>query len=305
MENEGAIDHIFDVLNKYKHPFVLVGLVAHRWMGCASHVDEGFDIVLRNDQLNMIVADLIETGHWSLFDPHKKRQIFETDILQSIQESEEYDLVKHLCEADTVLRQFDLDGFQFEYLRIWSEETYQIKVDDCAFVEVPELNPMNNFLVEKEFHPAIDRTDGWWYGPRILDKEVTAENRYRIFSTVYKRAKGAQNPSSIFILSIPEYLDALVYHKTHYEISKPKLSFIASWQIRCLTRYLFLEVPHQKNSILFQVEAETENYMQPYLDRWKRRPILVMTDAKESMHVNVWDPESYPEEFRRKWISPA
>jgi len=53
---------ILGVLESYKHPFMLVGVIAHRWMGCASGVDEGFDIGPPNDQLKTIVVDIINTG---------------------------------------------------------------------------------------------------------------------------------------------------------------------------------------------------------------------------------------------------
>jgi hypothetical protein len=55
--SEGTIDHIFVVLSKYTHPFILVGIV-----GCAGGVDEGFDLLIRNDQLGAIAANLIATG---------------------------------------------------------------------------------------------------------------------------------------------------------------------------------------------------------------------------------------------------
>ena len=199
------------------------------------------------------------------------------------------------------LKAVDLEGLGFEYLRIWSEETYKIKVDHSSFVEVPELHPWSPFLAEKEHHPAILRTHGWWYGPSTLDK---AYDRYPIFSPIILRAKGPQNSSPTFVLSILTYLDALVYHKTHCEISKPELASIADWQIRNLVRYLYLELPHQKNSILFQVEAETENYMQPYLERYKRKPRYhLIGNTQELMLVNDWDPKSFPDEIMRRWTT--
>jgi hypothetical protein len=73
-----------------------------------------------------------------------------------------------------------------------------------------------------------------------------------------------------------------VYHATHYQTSKPRLAFIAGWQIRNLTRYLYLEFPTQKNAILFLVEAETEKYMDSYLKNYKRKPhFSVMNFARQ------------------------
>ena len=165
----GVIDHFLDALNRHKHPFVLVGNIAHRWMGCPSAADEGFDIVLRTGQLNVIVAHLIETGHWALFDSHRELELIESKPFGPARPREDEELLRYCCDADVVLRQVDLAGFRFEYVRVWSEDAYRINVDDCSFVEVPGLHPWMAVLVEKEHHPAIHRDDGWWYGPRTLD----------------------------------------------------------------------------------------------------------------------------------------
>jgi hypothetical protein len=127
--DEGTIDHVFDVLNKYEHPFVLVGHVAHRWMGCDSCVDEGFDLVIRKNQMNSIVASLIETGHWAMFNCREELRIFESDPAWPLSENGGYRmLLLYLCDADVVLRNVDLDGFRFEYMRVWSDEKYHIDI---------------------------------------------------------------------------------------------------------------------------------------------------------------------------------
>lgn len=49
-----------------------------------------------------------------------------------------------------------------------------------------------------------------------------------------------------------------MYHKTHYANSKRVLASVANLQINNLTKDLFLELPHQMNPLVFQVDAETE-----------------------------------------------
>lgn len=292
-EGAGTIDHVFDVLNKHEHPLVLVGHVAHRWMGCASYVDEGFDLVIRKNQMNSIVAGLIETSHWTTFNCRKELEIFESDPKWPLSKNGGYRmLLLYLCDADVGLQNVDLEGFRFDYMRVWSDETYHIDIDRCPFVEVPELHPWNTFLVEKEFDPALQRE--WRYGPRTLDQ---ARDGCHFLSTVYPRAKGLNNRSPIFVLRIPAYLDALVYRTTHYQTSKPELVSIANWQIRNLTRYLYLELPHQKNAILFQVEAETERYMEPYFERYVRKPRFVLTRLNGMVRVHEWDPATNPNDI--------
>lgn len=293
---EGTIDHVLEIPNKYSHPFILAGNVAHRWMGCASYVDGCFDIVLRKSQAPCIVTDLFETGYRTKVDCHTEYgHILESEADCKVTEDGEHvKFLRYLCEADMVLKWIGIEGIGFSYMAIWTDETFHIDVDKCVLVEVPELHPWSPFLVEKEFHPALRRDDGWFYGPNTLDD---AGDSYRIFSTIFHRAKGAQNTIPINVLSIPAYLDALVYHTTHYETSKPELASIADWQIRNLTRYLYLELPHQREPLLFQVEAETENYMLPYLARWKRKPHYVTSRSKGLVLVSDWDPDSFPDDI--------
>ncbi|KFZ08654.1 hypothetical protein V501_05858 [Pseudogymnoascus sp. VKM F-4519 (FW-2642)] len=295
---EGTIDHVLDILNKYSHPFILVGHVALRWMGCSSSVDAGFDLVLRTSQLPAIVTSLVETGLWTIFDGVKTLEVFKSDAAwQDLENIEGRLLLEYLCDADTVLKWEGIEGIGFSYMRLWTEEAYHINVDACPLVEVPELYPWNPFLVEKQFHPALRPDDGWFYGPRILDDAAAKNDPDGIFNTIYQRTKGAGNTSPINILSIPAYLDALVYHKTHYATSKYGLASVADVQINNLTKDLFLELPHQMNPLLFQVDTETENYLQPYFAGWKRMPRYVMSLSKGRVPLNAWDPESYPEDL--------
>ncbi|OBT69878.1 hypothetical protein VE03_00648 [Pseudogymnoascus sp. 23342-1-I1] len=283
---EGTIDHVLNILGEYSHPFTFVGHVALRWMGCSSSVDAGFDLVLRTSQLSDIVTSLVETGLWTTFDSPKAFEAFKSNAAwQDLENAEE----KRLLEYNW-----------FSYVRLWTEETDHIDIDASPLVEVPELYPWNPFLVEREFHPALRRDDGWFYGPLVLDDAAANNGADGIFNTLYERTKGARSTSPINILSIPAYLDVLVYHATYYASSKHGLAFVAAVQINNLTNDLFLELPHQMNPLFFQVEAETENYLQSYFAGWKRTPRYVRSLSEGRVPVNTWDPGSYPE----KLISP-
>jgi hypothetical protein len=254
---------ILGVLKSDKHLFMLVVVITHRWMGCASGVDEGFDIVFRNNQLKAIIVDTVNTGHWSLFDAAAERKIFEAYLSNKKERRDEtyarQMLLNHCCDADAVLQRTNLQDARFEYLRIWSEDTYHIKVDQCPVIEVPDIYPWNCYLVEEELHPAARRDDGWWYGPYTLDGAKAAGRS--IFGPVVP-VEGLKNSSPIFTPRIHAYLDTLASQVMRCQKSKPQLHSFAQWQIRNLTRYLYLDVPHQRDVILFQVEEETESYLQ-------------------------------------------
>jgi hypothetical protein len=293
-----AARHIFDILRTHSHPFILVGAIAHRWMGCAGCVDEGFDMVFRTNQIKEIAVDLVKTGHWEVFDAVMEREKFE---------GSNYDPLTHgdmvlfaLCsEADTVLKNVDLENLGFSYLRLWSEKTYMFSIDASSLVRVPGLFAKNSCLVEEEHHPASQRQDGWWYGPALIPN---AESRGP--DEVPDENLSTGNPiglHSFFVPKIPADLDALVAQKTQYLSAKPQLCSIASWQVRNLARYLFLELPHQKDAILFQVEANTEIYLQSFLDHYRRKPFYVLDADGKPMLVSQWDPKTYPGYLTLAW----
>jgi hypothetical protein len=271
-------------------------------MGCAGGVDEGFDLLIRNDQLGAIAANLIATGHWALFDPRLEADEYRSNPLNN--DHGRTLLVNSCHDADIALVSTGTLKTQFHYLRLWSETTYRLKVDDDDhFVEVPELNPWNVVLAEEELHPAIKREDGWWYGPDILSN---ADHRPKhIFSTLWPRAKGPAITWPLLIPKIVVYLDSLLYQRNNYRESRPELASVANWQIRNLVRYLYLELSHQKNALLFQLNEEAENYMESYLEGYKRKPFYVLPSSfPKGRHLVLArreDPESYPEEIKSQW----
>ncbi|KAI9740075.1 MAG: hypothetical protein M1818_004826 [Claussenomyces sp. TS43310] len=270
---EGFADHIFHILKTYEHPFVLVGLLAHRWMGCAGIPEEGFDMVIRAHQLPAIVVDLVKTGRWALVDADLERgraayQYVHGGLSNEAHVAERW--FEHCCDADTVLRRVGSTRIPFEYLLLWSDETYKINIDTCPFVEVPELFSYTHFLVEEEQHPAYLQDNVSFWNPRLLSR--AEEDGYRVIFENLPPTRGPSISSPILIPSIPAFLDALVYHTTRYKSSKPQLQALSECLIYNLTRYMYLEIPPQSNTILFQVEAETERYLEAHFARYKRKP---------------------------------
>jgi len=113
--------------------------------------------------------------------------------------------------------------------------------------------------VEEELHPQRDETM-LWYGPYTLDGAKAAGRS--IFGPVIP-VEGLKNSSPIFIPRIPAYLDTLVSQAMRCQKSKPQLHSFAQWQIRNLTRYLYLEVPTPQRDVFSPVEEETEATARP------------------------------------------
>jgi hypothetical protein len=233
--------------------------------GLCWHVNNGCDILIRDSALSSIASDLVKTGHWEAHDPG-------TPPPWEVCPPTEHD-------ADFVLRRMDIThDSEYHYLSLWTETTYHISVDDCPTVEVPDVYPWHHMLVEENWYPAINRDDGSWYGPRLhphskLPNLPERAKPSTLFSKGLPRGKSATNDQPVLIPSLPTYLDALIYHITRYhQYSKPRLYASASAQLSNLTRYLYLELPHQQLSLL--IEMEEYEFMEKHLANYKRKPVF-------------------------------
>ena len=301
---------ILTVLKKFSHPCILVGQAAHRWMGCGGCVDNAIDLLVRDDQFELITAAFIDSGYWGLFNPRSKRASNMTALLLSKVEDHEQlrgheglkdsrqpeddeklevdSFLNYCCDADQAL-QLTVETTQewpFNYIRLWSEQTFHIQVDGAMLIQIPALYHGQPLLAENDFHPTSSRADGWHFGPEKLSNLDTG------LLTI-----GEADDTNLFIPTIPSYLDALVYHITRYNNTKTSLAFISQWQIRNLTRYLYLELPGLRNQILFEVEGSTERFLENYFNNYKRKPFYVLSKEGELVLVERHRPDSYPELF--------
>lgn len=196
------------------------------------------------------------------------------------------DLLDNCANSDIVLEwnSNQTGRAAFKYLRLWSEKSYHLSVDENIWIEVPKL-VAPSVLIEREYHPALHRTDAWWYGPKLCSTV------YRIGSTGETKSQRSA-PTPILIPNIPGFLDALVFQKLH----RPNENLSTSFQIRNLIRNLYLELPHQRDHLLMEVESSTERYLLDQLAQYKRKPRMIQTKTMRIVYVNEWDPSSYPAE---------
>ena len=268
---------LFSILEEFDHPFTIVGQLAHRWMGCGGCCDEAIDLLLRDDQLTSISQRLVESGKWEYFDPHINRH---GNALLS--RFDRMDFLDYYSDADLVL---EIDAtiasqWSFNYIRIWSEQTYHLKVDEVSWSKVPALFYGEPLVAEESFHPAADRTDSWFFGLNLL-----SHSNGKLFTA------GQLDGNHLVVPNIPSYLDALIYQITQYNTSKPGFSFIARWLVCKLTRYLYLELPGRRSQVLLQVEAETEPFLDQYLDNYKRKPRYTLNKDQKLTQIQEWLPK--------------
>jgi hypothetical protein len=289
---EGSLDHILDVLASHDHPFILIGPAAQRWMGSNGTMTDICEVLIKTNAVHTIASDLAATRKWEVHASERRT-------------SHSHDPIS-MCDADLVLRRVHIENAnEFYYLALWSEESYHVNVSKCATVEVPDVYAWQPILVEETWHPALHRennNNNWWFGPRVhpdtsVPNSPPTAHAPRIFFPGLPRGRSATHTRPILVLSLPTYIDALIHHATHYKISKPGLWFVSNWQLRNLTRYLYLELDHQQLPLL--IELEEYESMEKYLERFVRKPRFVYgRDGRgefRAVRVREWERESYPE----------
>lgn len=298
------MDHVLDILLSYQHPCIILGCNGHRWMGSAGMRTRTCDMLIRDHQLKSIATDLIEASRWERVtdcpSPESDTQL----LFKDLKSGDDADIILRKTAADPVS---DYADYELDTLCLWSESTYRITVDDCPTVEVPDFHAANHVLIEETWHPAAQRTDGHWYGP-CPHENSTLQNipQWRtlrpLFIKGYLRGKSPSNKTPIFVSSLPTYLDALIYHATHYKKTKQGLWFQSSWEISNLTRYLYLELPHQQLPLL--IELEEDKYMEEYLRTYVRKPRFVYHNVPglgfRATLVREWDLSSFPD-YPQRW----
>jgi hypothetical protein len=286
---KGSLDHVLDVLASHHHPFLLVGCAAQRWMGSLGNMTNVCEILIRDSALKAIASDLLATGRWENNSPDPNAAYGHDAISK--------------CDADLVLERLHIESEnEFCYLALWSETAYHINIDECATLEVPDVYSWQPILVEESWHPAMHRDNGWWYGPRVhpdtkIPNSPLGAHPKKIFFPGLPRGKSVNHPHPILVPNLTTYLDALIHHITQYKTTKRGLWAVSSWQLRNLTRYLYLELDHQQLPLL--IEMEGYEFMEGYLSRFVRKPRFVYRkDEKgefEATRVREWDPKSYPD----------
>ena len=170
------------------------------------------DILIRMEQLDSIIDDLIATGKWEEIGPSLERQrsAFHKDISRLRRQFEGVD--GELC------------------LSFWTKQKYRLDVDG-AKVEVPDCYSQNRPLVGERFDP---KESG---GPNLLYTEGV-----KFVPPVPARSKECNAP--IFVPTIPRFLEAdLDRWRQGMENLPPgqKFRYSKSLHSTYLIRYLFLD----------------------------------------------------------------
>jgi len=133
---EGSLDHVLGVLASHRHPFLLVGCAAQRWMGSAGTMTDVCEIFIRNNTLKTVALDLLATERWEV-NERDPEDIFGNDPVSN-------------CDADIVLRKTSTENEdEIRYLALWSDTAYHMDIDSCITTEVPDVYCWQPILVEE------------------------------------------------------------------------------------------------------------------------------------------------------------
>ena len=211
--------------------------------------------MIRNTQVVAISADIQATGSWTEV-PLVRR--YGEDFLQPpprVFERTDSDRtvfsVKIWCELDAVFLSVDPPA-----------DTY---VQTRSFlIETPCCETLNPVLLESDMHPGPKISP---YKPNLL----TTPN-IRFLSHIRCQSASRQPQSKVYIPTISRYLDALVAQCEWLKENEHD-----AWRIKGpgadasnLIRYLFLEMPSQREKILPLLNGESRSRTEEILDQYKR-----------------------------------
>jgi len=210
--------------------------------------------VIRNSQVAVISADIQATGSWT-----------EVPLVRRYGED-------FLRPPPRVFERTDLDGTIF-FLKIWCEDAVFFSVDPLAdervharpfLIEAPCCETLNPVLLESDMHPGPEISP---YKPNLL----TTPN-IPFLPLIRCQTASRQPKSKVHIPTISRYLGALIAQRQWLKENEPH-----AWRIKGpgtdasnLIRYLFLEMPSQREKILPLLNGESRSRMEEILDQYKR-----------------------------------
>jgi hypothetical protein len=253
----GFFDHVAAVFSARQHPIILLEEWAMRWMGLAVSNSGNLDLLIKDNQLDYLVADLLATG-----------------LYERIQQDLSFRLHDPFVKQVPRLRRSDDHPLHDLSLSLWSESIYMLSASSPV-VEVPDPFAWNNCLMEDRFDPAAADVVSTSYQTRL------AAGR-QILPKIL--AQSAESKCPIYVPSIPRLIDALLdqirYRQNHVETYKyvSMRDTLPSYHLSNLTRYLHIEKPYQREKFISELAERNRADMETRLDGYKRKPLLTVKD---------------------------
>ncbi|KAI9782357.1 MAG: hypothetical protein M1839_005230 [Geoglossum umbratile] len=257
----GYFEHVAALLSARQHPVIIVEEAAMRWMGLPVSSSKNLDLLIKDNELNHILADPLVTGQY-----------------ERIQQDLSYRGHDPFVNQVPRLRRADNHPFHDLCLSLWSESVYMLAAAGST-VEVPNLFAWNSNLMEDRFDPVAADVISISYRTRLAAGHQILPNIL---------AQNAESSYPVYVPSIPRLIDALLdqqrYRQTHFETYnyESALDTLSSYHLSNLIRYLHLEKPYQREKLIPQLAGRNRADMETRLDKYKRKPLLTSKDFAPS-----------------------
>jgi hypothetical protein len=261
-DNEtGYFDHVAAMLSVRQHPIIVVEEAAMRWMGLPVNSCDNLDLLIKDNQLDNVIADLLATGQY-----------------ERIQQDLSYRLRDPYVKQVPRLQRTDKHPFHDLCLSLWSESVYKLMAAG-TMVEIPDLFAWNPNLMEDRFDPVAVDVISISYQTRLAD------GRQILPKTL---AQSTESKHPVYAPSIPRFIDALLdqqrYRLAHVETYNygTRRATLPLYHLSNLIRYLHLEKPYQREKLIPELAERNRADMETQLDRYKRKPLLTSKDFASS-----------------------
>ncbi|KAL3689378.1 hypothetical protein R1sor_015687 [Riccia sorocarpa] len=255
-ENEiwGYFDHVAGILGAFQHPIILIEEVAMLWMGVRVCPEYNFDLLIKDSQLDDIIAKFLATGLYERVEQDIKYRLRDPYVMQVPR-----------------LRRIDQHPFRYVPLNLWSESIYMLPVTS-PLVEVPAPMGLIINLVEDRFDLIP--------GGRSISYETVLARGLPIVPN--KLALSAEFKVPVYIPSIPPFIDALLDKIRH---PKTMGGSLPPYHLSNFIRYLHLEKPSQRQKLIPELAKRNREDMVIKLNKYKRKPKFDFRPWLKAVHV--------------------
>lgn len=154
-------------------------------------------------------------------------------------------------------------GKQGNYINLWTESVYKLRVDNTELLPVPDIQAQNAYLVDERFAGV----------PKTM--QLTLDANQALGINTVPRVRSSSKAVSIYIPSLPNICDAIIdqwsYGQSHAEDFPEYSDYRPKYHLQNLIRYLHLETPSQRQLLLSMLAERNVSMMTELINRYKRK----------------------------------
>ncbi|KAI1631255.1 hypothetical protein F4809DRAFT_646597 [Biscogniauxia mediterranea] len=257
------VDSMHDVraiLEYLDHPFILVSDSAADWVQPDKSTNLTVDMLVSTSKLEYLVELLTTVGQWD-------QPTSMTEDVQAAARPETTSLEMLQRDADVLLQKPQFGDEPSVFLRLWSEDTYQLPISQHS-------------ITEARASQGRVYTNPWKHSS---DMETDAELLTHCHDTAITSSEYPLTVADkVFIPTLPALMDAVVHQRNHLRETKSLLCSDADGLIERLTEQHSLDMSNTGALLLAAVKPETQDYLKPYFEQFERAPRFTENTVEQS-----------------------